>query len=361
VIYGMMREESRFENDVVSRAGAVGLMQLMPGTAREVARRIDLAPGAGDRLGDPVVNVSIGTWYAADLLEDGEGSVVWMLAAYNAGPGAARRWIEPGMGGDAAIDAVESIDYKETRGYVKRVVESANVTTRSISMASGWRPAPSDPRRRGRCLAHLNSLNTSTRAPSRGDNSQNNQDRAPPRCAGAARKSFHVGMIVVPIWVYFLPHTKALLGLILATFVTVAIDLLRLTDHRLRRFFLRLFRSVIRPQRKAPALPTHYMIAASSVVAFDHENYIAAAFLVLGAAGRSSANGSAHRHSGARVPVKSGLFGGVPLLATALAMAGAGGGQRRRWRKHAVAFDDNMRVPIFSGVAMQIAARFLQG
>jgi soluble lytic murein transglycosylase len=127
VIYGMMREESCFDTDVVSRAGAVGLMQLMPGTAREIARRLDLEPGAGDRLGDPVVNVSIGSWYAADLLREGDGSIVWMLAAYNAGPRAARRWIDAGTSGESAIDAVESIDYKETRGYVKRVVESANV------------------------------------------------------------------------------------------------------------------------------------------------------------------------------------------------------------------------------------------
>jgi soluble lytic murein transglycosylase len=127
VLYGMMREESGFDYDVVSRAGAVGLMQLMPETARAVARHVDLSPEAGDRLGDPVVNVSIGSWYAADLLRAGKGSVVWMLAAYNAGPGAASQWIKPGASGEAAIDAVESIDYKETRGYVKRVVESANV------------------------------------------------------------------------------------------------------------------------------------------------------------------------------------------------------------------------------------------
>jgi len=127
VLYGVMREESGFDTDVVSRAGAVGLMQLMPETARRIARRLDLAPGAGERLGDPVVNVSIGSWYAADLLREGEGSVVWMLAAYNAGPNAANRWIEPGAAGEAAIDAVESIDYKETRGYVKRVVESSNI------------------------------------------------------------------------------------------------------------------------------------------------------------------------------------------------------------------------------------------
>jgi soluble lytic murein transglycosylase len=127
VLYGMMREESCFDHDVVSRAGAVGLMQLMPETARAVAKHVDLTPEAGERLGDPVVNVSIGSWYAADLLRAGKGSVVWMLAAYNAGPGAANQWIQPGASGEAAIDAVESIDYKETRGYVKRVVESANV------------------------------------------------------------------------------------------------------------------------------------------------------------------------------------------------------------------------------------------
>ncbi len=127
LIYGMIREESRFEADVVSRAGAVGLMQLMPQTARRVATQLDLATEMGDRLDEPAVNVSLGVWYAADLLRAGEGSVAWMLAAYNAGPGAAGRWIEPGTAGAPAIDAVESIDYKETRGYVKRVVESANV------------------------------------------------------------------------------------------------------------------------------------------------------------------------------------------------------------------------------------------
>jgi soluble lytic murein transglycosylase len=127
LLYGMMREESRFDTDAVSRAGAVGLMQLMPATARQVAREIELPVDVDDRLGDPEVNVSIGSWYAADLLRSGEGSAAWMLAAYNAGPGAARGWMRPGVTGDAVINAVESIDYRETRGYVKRVVESANV------------------------------------------------------------------------------------------------------------------------------------------------------------------------------------------------------------------------------------------
>jgi len=127
VLYGMMREESCFDADVVSRAGAIGLMQLMPETARAVAKKMDLSLNVDDRLGDPGVNVSIGAWYAADLLRAGKGSAAWMLAAYNAGPGAAGQWIRPGVHGDDSVDAVESVDYRETRGYVKRVVESANV------------------------------------------------------------------------------------------------------------------------------------------------------------------------------------------------------------------------------------------
>ncbi|HEX5133013.1 MAG TPA: lytic transglycosylase domain-containing protein [Candidatus Krumholzibacteria bacterium] len=127
LVYGMIREESRFEADVVSRAGAVGLMQLMPQTARRLAAQMDLSQDVDQRLDDPAINVSLGVWYAADLLRAGKGSVAWMLAAYNAGPNAAERWLEPGASGDAAIAAVESIDYKETRGYVKRVIESANV------------------------------------------------------------------------------------------------------------------------------------------------------------------------------------------------------------------------------------------
>ncbi len=127
LLYGLIREESHFESEAVSRAGAVGLMQLMPETASRVAAQMDLSWEGPDQLGSPDVNVAIGAWYAADLLRDGRGSVAWMLAAYNAGPGAAKRWIAPGTVGEAVIDAVESIDYRETRGYVKRVVESANV------------------------------------------------------------------------------------------------------------------------------------------------------------------------------------------------------------------------------------------
>jgi dolichol kinase len=184
------------------------------------------------------------------------------------------------------------------------------------------------------------------------------------------RKSFHVGMIIVPVWVYLMPHTTALLGLILATFATVAVDLLRLTDHRLRRFFLRLFRSVIRPHEEEHLLgSTHYMIAALlSVVIFDHEIAIAAlAYLVLGDAAAAIIGkrfgtprfwGKSPQGSLACFAVC--LLVGWPLLPSPwLALAGAATATVAEAMPSPL--DDNMRVPIFGGIAMQLAARFLQG
>jgi dolichol kinase len=184
------------------------------------------------------------------------------------------------------------------------------------------------------------------------------------------RKSFHVGMIIVPVWVYLMPHTTALLGLILATFATVAVDLLRLTDHRLRRFFLRLFRSVIRPHEEEHLLgSTHYMIAALlSVVIFDHEIAIAAlAYLVLGDAAAAIIGkrfgtprfwGKSPQGSLACFAVC--LLVGWPLLPSPwLALVGAATATVAEAMPSPL--DDNMRVPIFGGIAMQLAARFLQG
>lgn len=184
------------------------------------------------------------------------------------------------------------------------------------------------------------------------------------------RKSLHVGMIIVPVWVYLMPHTTALLGLILATFATVAIDLLRLSDHRLRRFFLRLFRSVIRPHEEEHLLgSTHYMIAALlSVVVFDHEIAIAAlAFLVLGDAAAAIIGkrfgtprfwGKSPEGSFACFVVC--LMVGWPVLGSPwLALVGAVTATVAEAMPSPL--DDNMRVPIFGGIAMQLAARFLQG
>jgi len=124
LVYAMIREESHFEPGAVSRAGAVGLMQLMPATARRVAHELDVPGWKEDDLLDPRVNLAFGIWYAGKLYERSGHRVHWMLAAYNAGPRNARRWFQ---GDRDVIDAVDSIDFRETNGYVRRIVESANI------------------------------------------------------------------------------------------------------------------------------------------------------------------------------------------------------------------------------------------
>jgi len=126
LVYAMIREESRFEVDVVSRAGAVGLMQLMPATGRQVARELELPDWVEEDLENPEINLALGIWYAASLLERADDNPHRMLAAYNAGPGNAARWFG-GRSDDDIIGAVDDIDFRETRGYVRRIVESANV------------------------------------------------------------------------------------------------------------------------------------------------------------------------------------------------------------------------------------------
>ena len=190
----------------------------------------------------------------------------------------------------------------------------------------------------------------------------------PPMRHELQRKSFHIGMIVVPVWVYFLPYTPALLGLIIATFATVAIDLMRLSDHRLRRFFLQLFRPLIRRHEEEHLLgSTHYMIAALlSVVVFQREIAIAALmFLVLGDAaaaivgkrfGRPLYWGKSPQGSIACFLVCL-VLGLLLLRSPDLAVIGALTATVAEAMPSPL--DDNMRVPIFSGIAMQIAARFL--
>ncbi|MCG6943124.1 MAG: lytic transglycosylase domain-containing protein [Thiohalocapsa sp.] len=119
-VYALIRQESAFDADVASHAGAVGLMQLMPGTARDVARALGRPlPGRMDLI-DPALNVTLGTRYLAAMRERFGGNEVLATAAYNAGPGAVSRWLpEAPMAADLWISA---IPYAETRDYVRRVL-----------------------------------------------------------------------------------------------------------------------------------------------------------------------------------------------------------------------------------------------
>ncbi|MCH7548990.1 MAG: hypothetical protein IH969_05545 [Candidatus Krumholzibacteriota bacterium] len=184
------------------------------------------------------------------------------------------------------------------------------------------------------------------------------------------RKFLHMGMIIIPAWLYFTPHKTALLGLIIATFMTVAVDLLRLSDHRLEKFFSRLFRSLIRRHEEEHLIgSTYYMIAALlSFVAFDRDIAIAAlTFLVLGDAaaaiigkrfGTPAYWGKSLQGSLACLVVC--LAVGWPLLGD-MRMALIGAFAATVAEALPVPMDDNMRVPIFSGLAMELAAHLLQG
>jgi soluble lytic murein transglycosylase len=124
LVYAMMREESRFDYNAVSRAGAMGLMQLMPSTGEQVAGKLGFPDGVDDRLFSPEINLTFGIWYASHLLGRTEGNAPMMLSAYNAGLGNARRWFRRSKD---TITSVDGIDYRETRGYVKRIIESAQI------------------------------------------------------------------------------------------------------------------------------------------------------------------------------------------------------------------------------------------
>ena len=119
-IYGVMRRESAFQSDVVSSAGAVGLMQLMPATARDVARRRDL-PAENLELTDGALNVDFGTWYLAHVAERFGGHPALASASYNAGPTRVAGWLPEGeaMEADRWID---TIPFSETRRYVRAVL-----------------------------------------------------------------------------------------------------------------------------------------------------------------------------------------------------------------------------------------------
>jgi soluble lytic murein transglycosylase len=119
-VYAVIRQESAFDADVASHAGAIGLMQLMPGTARDMARELGRpAPGRLDLI-DPALNVALGTRYLATMRERFGGNEVLATAAYNAGPGAVSRWL-PQEVLPADLWMI-SIPYEETRNYVRRVL-----------------------------------------------------------------------------------------------------------------------------------------------------------------------------------------------------------------------------------------------
>jgi soluble lytic murein transglycosylase len=121
-VLGLVRQESRFNTDARSGAGAAGLMQVMPGTARYVAKRMGLRNYRPKNVTEIETNVTLGTGYMK-LVMDQLGHPVLASAAYNAGPSRARRWRDTRALEGAVY--VESIPFSETRDYVRKVMANS--------------------------------------------------------------------------------------------------------------------------------------------------------------------------------------------------------------------------------------------
>jgi soluble lytic murein transglycosylase len=119
VLHSVIRQESQFSPTILSPAGAVGLMQLMPRTATETARRSGLGKPRKRDLVNPSVNVELGAAYLSRLVRGYDGDYMRAVAAYNAGESSVSKWWGR-SGGDPAM-FLENISYRETRGYVRRV------------------------------------------------------------------------------------------------------------------------------------------------------------------------------------------------------------------------------------------------
>jgi soluble lytic murein transglycosylase len=130
-VYAVARQESEFARQAASGMGAKGLMQILPSTAQDAARRAGVSFNAARLVADPAFNVQLGAAYLGQMIADQGGSAPLALAAYNAGAGRVAQWIaaygDPRTGKADPVDWVERIPFDETRDYVERVSENIGV------------------------------------------------------------------------------------------------------------------------------------------------------------------------------------------------------------------------------------------
>ena len=134
LIHAIIRQESGFAKEALSSAGAVGFMQIMPETAKLVTKELDIKYDRKKLSNDIDYNIKIGSYYIKSLVDKFNGSEILAIAAYNAGPNNAYRWIdefydprEVGHDIDKIVDWIELITYYETRNYVQRIMENVIV------------------------------------------------------------------------------------------------------------------------------------------------------------------------------------------------------------------------------------------
>ncbi|MCB2081841.1 MAG: lytic transglycosylase domain-containing protein [Rickettsiales bacterium] len=138
LVHAISMQESMFNYSAISHAGARGMMQLMPGTARMTARNAGIRYTPSRLTADPVYNVTLGTHHLKELLGNYRGSYILSIAAYNAGGGNVAKWLKQNgdpremKDVDDVIDWVESIPFNETRNYVQRVMENIQLFRYSL-------------------------------------------------------------------------------------------------------------------------------------------------------------------------------------------------------------------------------------
>ena len=125
------RQESEMDSKAISSAGARGLMQLMPRTAKAISKQLGIPFDKRLLVTEPLYNITLGTNYVAALLKDYQGCYALALAAYNAGPARLKRWLrrygDPRKEEISVIDWIESVPYSETRNYIQGVIETMEV------------------------------------------------------------------------------------------------------------------------------------------------------------------------------------------------------------------------------------------
>ncbi len=140
MIHALARQESQFAENAISHAGARGLMQFMPATAREESRRANMSYSADRLIDDPTYSMQLGSNHIERLIAYYDGSYPLAIAAYNAGPGNVNRWLrengDPRQTGDW-LRWIEEIGFFETKNYVQRVIENAVVYERLYPERAG--------------------------------------------------------------------------------------------------------------------------------------------------------------------------------------------------------------------------------
>ena len=139
LVTAVIREESAYNPNAVSVAGALGLMQVMPQTGQKIAAELGSPNFTRDRLFEPCYNIRLGSWYLRHLADKFGNNLVYVIAAYNAGPEVVSKWMQQAR--DKEQDEfVESIPYIETRNYVKKVLRSYQEYKRIYGLDSEQTP-----------------------------------------------------------------------------------------------------------------------------------------------------------------------------------------------------------------------------